>query len=156
MKDSGVKNVAVIRPIDAGFWKFTADLILEHAPSYGVSVVSDHKLSDPFTMDYRTTLAKIKSEKVDAIFMPTAPSTAFNIKEISNDPTELYLTDVFTIPASLAGMPAMSLPIGISNGLPLGGQIICDHFCEEKMLIIAKMLQDAMQFKHKPENNINR
>lgn len=91
---------------------------------------------------------------IDAIFMPTAPSTAFDINNISSDPTELYLTDVFTIPASLAGMPAMSLPIGLSNNLPLGGQLICDHFCEEKMLIIAKKLEKEINFTAKPFENI--
>lgn len=104
MKNNGIKNVAVIRPIDAGFWKFTADLILEYAPSYSVNVVSDHKLSDPFTMDYRTTLAKIKSEKVDAIFIvvtdPTQCPFLKQVKELSlNIP--IYGTEAMGSYASL-------------------------------------------------------
>lgn len=104
MKDSGVKKVAIIRPIDAGFWKFTADLVLEHAPSYDVSVVSDHKLSDPFTVDYRTTLAKIKSEKVDAIFIvvtdPTQCPFLKQVKELSLN-VPIYGTEAMGSHASL-------------------------------------------------------
>ncbi|OYV26113.1 MAG: aspartyl/glutamyl-tRNA amidotransferase subunit A, partial [Acidocella sp. 20-63-7] len=68
-------------------------------------------------------------ENVDAILTPTAPSTAFGLGEKMDDPVTMYLNDVFTVPASLAGVPAMSVPAGVSaEGLPLGLQVIGKHF----------------------------
>tara|TARA_B110000259_G_scaffold188162_1_gene245288 strand:+ start:4187 stop:5650 length:1464 start_codon:yes stop_codon:yes gene_type:complete len=84
---------------------------------------------------------------VDAILTPTAPTSAFTIKSIkenSQDPTKMYLNDIFTIPASLAGMPAISIPFGFDrDNLPLGLQIITDHFDEENMFNIGSYLEGA-------------
>ncbi|OGX31449.1 MAG: hypothetical protein A2787_03120 [Omnitrophica WOR_2 bacterium RIFCSPHIGHO2_01_FULL_48_9] len=74
----------------------------------------------------------------DAILTPTAPTTAFRIGEKANDPLSMYLSDIYTISANLAGVPAMSLPCGFSkNGLPIGLQIITQSFAEEMMFRIA-------------------
>ncbi len=80
---------------------------------------------------------------VHALFTPTAPSTAFGIGEVS-DPYELYLSDIFTATANLAGVPAMSQPIGRSGGLPVGGQLNAPHFGEDVMFRLAYALEHAL------------
>ena len=80
---------------------------------------------------------------VDVLFTPTTPTTAFPIGSIS-DPYEMYLSDIFTATANLAGIPAMSMPIGRSNALPVGGQIMADHFAEPKMFRVAYALEQAL------------
>jgi aspartyl-tRNA(Asn)/glutamyl-tRNA(Gln) amidotransferase subunit A len=80
---------------------------------------------------------------VDVLFTPTAPSTAFPIGAIS-DPYEMYLSDIFTATANLAGVPAMSQPIGRIAGLPVGGQFLASHFEESKMFTAAYALERAL------------
>jgi aspartyl-tRNA(Asn)/glutamyl-tRNA(Gln) amidotransferase subunit A len=80
---------------------------------------------------------------VDALFTPTTPTTAFPIGGIT-DPYEMYLSDIFTVTANLAGVPAMSLPIGRVDGLPVGGQIIAPHFGEAAMFRAAYALESAL------------
>ncbi len=80
---------------------------------------------------------------VDALFTPTTPTTAFPIGAIS-DPYEMYLSDIFTVTANLSGVPAMSMPIGRSVGLPVGGQIIAPHFGESTMFKVAYALEAAL------------
>jgi aspartyl-tRNA(Asn)/glutamyl-tRNA(Gln) amidotransferase subunit A len=80
---------------------------------------------------------------VDAIFTPTTPTTAFPIGAIS-DPYEMYLNDIFTVTANLAGVPAISVPIGRVKRLPVGGQIITAHFDEYKMFRVAYALEAAL------------
>jgi aspartyl-tRNA(Asn)/glutamyl-tRNA(Gln) amidotransferase subunit A len=90
-------------------------------------------------------------ERVDCILTPTAPSAAFAIGEKSDDPIAMYLNDVFTVPANLAGLPAISVPAGLSaDGLPLGLQIIGRAFDEETVLRVAGVLESAAQFRHQP------
>ncbi len=84
-------------------------------------------------------------ETVDILISPVAPTTAFKRGEKAADPLQLYLVDVLTTPASLAGMPAMSLPISQdSKGLPIGLQLIAPHFGEEIMLRVAHGLETQM------------
>jgi aspartyl-tRNA(Asn)/glutamyl-tRNA(Gln) amidotransferase subunit A len=91
--------------------------------------------------------------KVDAILTPATTSEAFaisNSKKMS--PIEMYMNDVFTIPASLAGLPCISQPVALSkNGLPLGLQIIGNNFDESMVLKIAKMLELQAKFTFKPK-----
>jgi aspartyl-tRNA(Asn)/glutamyl-tRNA(Gln) amidotransferase subunit A len=90
-------------------------------------------------------------EKVDCILTPTAPSTAFAIGEKSDDPIAMYLNDVFTVPADLAGLPAISVPAGLGDdSLPLGLQIIGRAFDEETVLRVAGVLESAAQFTALP------
>ena len=90
-------------------------------------------------------------EQVDCILTPIAPSAAFGIGEKGNDPIEMYLNDVFTVPANLAGLPAISVPAGLSaDGLPIGLQIIGRAFDEETVLRVAKVLERAAAFRHLP------
>ena len=78
---------------------------------------------------------------VDFLFTPTTPTTAFRAGEKTDDPVAMYLADIFVCPGSLAGLPALSLPIGRSDGLPVGGQIIAPPFEEARMLAVAATLE---------------
>lgn len=78
---------------------------------------------------------------VDALFTPTSPTTAFRFGERTSDPYEMYLADVFTVTANLAGIPALSLPIGEAEGLPIGGQLIGQHWGEGMIARIARRLE---------------
>jgi aspartyl-tRNA(Asn)/glutamyl-tRNA(Gln) amidotransferase subunit A len=90
-------------------------------------------------------------EKVDVILTPTAPSPAFAIGETDDDPVTMWLNDVFTVPASLAGLPGLSLPAGLSqDGLPLGLQLLARPFDEETLLKVAGVLEAAADFKATP------
>jgi aspartyl-tRNA(Asn)/glutamyl-tRNA(Gln) amidotransferase subunit A len=90
-------------------------------------------------------------EKVDAILTPTAPSAAFGIGEKMDDPVTMYLNDVFTVPSNLAGIPAMSVPAGLSSeGLPLGLQVIGRPFDEETVFAVAAAIERAANFTAKP------
>lgn len=83
-------------------------------------------------------------EQCDILLTPTAPSTAFAIGEKQDDPISMYLNDVFTVPASLAGLPGMSVPAGLaSDGLPLGLQLIGRPFDEETLLRVADVIEKA-------------
>lgn len=86
---------------------------------------------------------RVFTSGVDALFTPTAPTVAFALGTRS-DPYEMYLSDVFTCTANLAGVPAMSLPIGSAGGLPVGGQIMCAHFGEERMFRVAAALESSL------------
>jgi aspartyl-tRNA(Asn)/glutamyl-tRNA(Gln) amidotransferase subunit A len=87
--------------------------------------------------------ATVFGSGIDVLFTPTTPTPAFPIGSIS-DPYEMYLSDIFTATVNLAGVPAMSLPIGRSSGLPVGGQLIADHFAEPKMFRVAYALEQAL------------
>ncbi len=90
--------------------------------------------------------------QVDVILTPTAPSAAFALGDKMDDPIAMYLNDVFTVPASLAGLPAVSIPAGLSSdGLPLGLQIIGRAFDEETVLRAAQVLEHAADFTAKPK-----
>jgi aspartyl-tRNA(Asn)/glutamyl-tRNA(Gln) amidotransferase subunit A len=87
-------------------------------------------------------------ETVDVILTPTAPTAAFGIGEKMDDPVTMYLNDVFTVPASLAGLPAISLPAGLnSQGLPLGLQLLANNFEEMTLFRAASALEDAIGFQ---------
>jgi aspartyl-tRNA(Asn)/glutamyl-tRNA(Gln) amidotransferase subunit A len=89
-------------------------------------------------------------ERCDCILAPTAPSAAFAIGEKADDPVAMYLNDVFTVPADLAGLPAISVPAGLSDGLPLGLQIIGRAFDEAMVLRVGQVLETAAAFTHFP------
>jgi aspartyl-tRNA(Asn)/glutamyl-tRNA(Gln) amidotransferase subunit A len=93
-------------------------------------------------------------EKVDALLTPTAPTAAFAIGDHANDPIAMYLNDIFTIPTSMAGLPGLSLPAGLSSrGLPLGLQIIGKSFDEETVFRVAGIMEEAAQFKLLPQRS---
>jgi aspartyl-tRNA(Asn)/glutamyl-tRNA(Gln) amidotransferase subunit A len=90
-------------------------------------------------------------EQVDALLTPTAPSAAFAQGENMDDPVRMYLNDVFTVPASMAGVPAMSVPAGLdTNGLPLGLQVIGRPFDEETVFAVSAAIERAAGFSALP------
>jgi len=83
-------------------------------------------------------------EHCDVIMSPTAPTTAFAIGAKTADPVQMYMSDVYTLAASLAGLPGMSIPCGFdASDLPIGLQIIGNYFCEAKMLNVAHRFQQT-------------
>ncbi|MDE0146856.1 MAG: Asp-tRNA(Asn)/Glu-tRNA(Gln) amidotransferase subunit GatA [Rhodospirillaceae bacterium] len=91
-------------------------------------------------------------ETVDAILTPTTPTAAFPLGEKMDDPIAMYLNDVFTVPASMAGLPAISVPAGLDgDGLPLGLHLIADAFEEETLFRVAGVLEEAAGFAARPE-----
>ncbi|AOX16900.1 Asp-tRNA(Asn)/Glu-tRNA(Gln) amidotransferase subunit GatA [Kozakia baliensis] len=90
-------------------------------------------------------------ENVDVILTPTAPSAAFAHNERPTDPVQVYLNDVFTVPASMAGVPALSLPAGLDHaGLPLGLQLIGRYFDEETLFAAGHVMEKAAGFAKRP------
>ena len=86
-------------------------------------------------------------EKCDAILTPTAPTPAFGLNDKQDDPVAMYLNDVFTVPASLAGIPGASVPAGLNkDGLPLGLQVLTKRWDEETMFRVCQVLEDAAKF----------
>ena len=81
-------------------------------------------------------------ETVDVIAAPVAPSTAFRLGEHTDDPLAMYLEDVFTLPANLAGVPGITFPVGFDHqGMPIGMQLMGAHFREDLLFRIAHIFQ---------------
>ena len=103
----------------------------------------------------RTRIAddfKSAFETVDAILTPTAPNAAFSADDPPSDPVEMYLNDVFTVPANLSGLPGMSVPAGLSSeGLPLGLQVLGKAFDEPTVFRVGRALELAAGFDARPE-----
>jgi aspartyl-tRNA(Asn)/glutamyl-tRNA(Gln) amidotransferase subunit A len=89
-------------------------------------------------------------EQVDLIVTPTAPTVAFKLGEKTEDPLAMYLNDYCTVPMSLAGIPAISIPCGLSEGLPVGLQIAGPAFSENRLLDAAHALERALGFDGSP------
>ncbi len=90
-------------------------------------------------------------ESVDVIATPTAPTAAFKAGEKSDDPLQMYLSDVFTISCNLAGLPGLSMPCGFtSNGLPIGLQLLGKPFDEETVFAAASAYEKATPWNRIP------
>jgi aspartyl-tRNA(Asn)/glutamyl-tRNA(Gln) amidotransferase subunit A len=89
-------------------------------------------------------------ERFDFLVTPTSPSVAFKLGERLDDPLAMYLSDYCTVPMSLAGIPAISIPAGLADGLPVGFQICGPAFCESRMLAAAFALEQAIGFELRP------
>ena len=85
-------------------------------------------------------------QEVDVLMGPTTPSTAFKIGEKADDPVTMYLSDIYTIAANLAGLPGMSIPAGLSNDMPAGLQLIGNYFDEAKLLNVAHKFQQETEW----------
>ena len=113
---------------------------------------------DAYYLKAQKVRSKIKEEmdaaleKVDCLLTPTAPHIAFKIGEQSNDPLKMYLEDIFVTGASLAGLPAISIPAGFSEEMPVGLQLIGARFGEEKIVEIAKVFQENTDYHSKKAN----
>lgn len=93
-----------------------------------------HLISDDFRRAF---------ESVDVVMGPTSPSTAFGLGEKADDPVAMYLSDIYTIAANMAGLPGMSIPVAPANGLPVGLQLIGNYFAEARLLNIAHQYQQV-------------
>jgi aspartyl-tRNA(Asn)/glutamyl-tRNA(Gln) amidotransferase subunit A len=87
---------------------------------------------------------RVFSSGVDVLFTPTTPSVAFRIGEKSDDPYQMYLSDIFTVTANLAAIPGISVPIGKVDGLPVGGQFLADRWQEATMVRAAAALEEVL------------
>jgi len=91
-------------------------------------------------------------QEVDALVTPTSPVVAFPQGEKINDPVQMYLIDVCTLPINIAGLPAISVPCGFSRGLPVGMQLIGPHLSESTLLRVAHAYEQATEWhKARPE-----
>ncbi len=108
---------------------------------YGTAQKVRTKIADDFRAAF---------EQVDFVVTPTSPTTAFQLGERTEDPLAMYLADYYTVPASLAGIPAISLPVGLSDGLPVGLQIVGPVFSEGRILDAAHALEQAIGFAGVP------
>jgi aspartyl-tRNA(Asn)/glutamyl-tRNA(Gln) amidotransferase subunit A len=125
-------------------------------------LIGTYVLSAGFYDAYYTQAQKVRTlishdftnafTQVDVILTPTAPSAAFALGEKSTDPLEMYLNDVFSVPASLAGLPAMSVPAGLNReGLPLGLHLIGRPFDEQGVLNAGLAIEARAGFAARPE-----
>ncbi|MCJ2188145.1 Asp-tRNA(Asn)/Glu-tRNA(Gln) amidotransferase subunit GatA [Novosphingobium beihaiensis] len=125
-------------------------------------LIGTYVLSAGFYDAYYTQAQKVRTlishdfmgafSEVDVLLTPTAPSAAFALGENADDPLAMYLNDVFTVPASLAGLPAMSVPAGLdAQGLPLGLQLIGKPFDEQGVLNAGLAIEQRAGFAAKPE-----
>jgi aspartyl-tRNA(Asn)/glutamyl-tRNA(Gln) amidotransferase subunit A len=103
---------------------------------YDAYYLKAQKIRRLISDDFKKALSE-----VDVVMGPVAPTTAFGLGEKIDNPIEMYLSDIYTIAINLAGLPAMSLPIGFSDGKPVGLQIIGDYFAEDRLLNIAHQYQ---------------
>ncbi len=119
-------------------------------------------LSSGYYDDYYAKAAKIRTlvkqdfekafEEVDVIVGPVSPTTAWNLGEKVDDPLRMYLSDIYTISANLAGIPGLSMPCGFSNGLPVGLQILGKYMDEETVLNVGEVYEQATDWrKEKPK-----
>ncbi len=99
------------------------------------------KIKEDFTRAFR---------EVDVLLTPTTPTTAFSIGEKIDDPLQMYLADIYTIPANLAGIPGISLPIGLAGGLPIGIQLMGPQCGERSLLNYAYALEQALDLSLAP------
>lgn len=90
-------------------------------------------------------------ERFDVLVSPTSPTVAFKIGERVADPLQMYLSDIATIPVNLAGIPAISVPCGLSENLPVGFQIMGKHLDEMTVLKAAYAVEQLVEFKEKPK-----
>ncbi|TMM49090.1 Asp-tRNA(Asn)/Glu-tRNA(Gln) amidotransferase subunit GatA [Qipengyuania marisflavi] len=125
-------------------------------------LIGTYVLSAGFYDAYYTQAQKIRAlvaqdfaqawAQCDAILAPTTPTASFPLGSLSDDPLTMYLNDVFAVPASLAGLPAMSVPCGVtSEGLPLGLQLVGKAFDEQGVLNAGLAIEERAGFTAKPE-----
>ncbi len=152
----------------------TNDSILElyektRSEGFGIEVkrrilIGTYVLSSGYYDAYYKRAQKVRSlikndfdevfKKVDLILTPTTPTPAFPLgSKGTQDPVEMYMNDIFTVPANLAGLPAISLPVGLDDfELPLGVQLIGNNWREPLLLNAAFNLENALAFESKPKN----
>ena len=149
--DTGIQQMA-----DVGVGQLGEDASLAQALAHHLDVVL-LQVADAAVDVLRGGGAGLRTEvaafeQCDVILAPTTPTAAFALGEKTEDPLAMYLNDVFSVPASLAGLPAMSVPAGLnSQGLPLGLQLIGRPFDEQGVLNAGLAIEQRAQFTAKPE-----
>jgi aspartyl-tRNA(Asn)/glutamyl-tRNA(Gln) amidotransferase subunit A len=123
-------------------------------------MIGTYALSSGYYEAYYGTAQKVRTriaddfraafERVDFVVTPTSPTVAFKLGERTADPLAMYLSDYFTVPMPLAGIPAVSIPCGLSEGLPVGFQIAGPAFSEARVLDAAHALEQAIGFEGVP------
>jgi aspartyl-tRNA(Asn)/glutamyl-tRNA(Gln) amidotransferase subunit A len=123
-------------------------------------MIGTYALSAGYYEAYYGTAQKVRTliaddfrqafERVRLVITPTSPTVAFKLGERTADPLAMYLSDHYTVPASLAGIPAISIPCGLSEGLPVGLQLIGPAFSESRILDAAHALERALGFEGWP------
>ena len=114
---------------------------------YDAYYLKAQKVRTRIAEDFRRVFAE-----VDVLLTPTAPSASFVRGEKSDDLISMYLNDVFTVPASMAGLPGISVPAGLSaKGLPLGLQVVAPAFAEDTMFRTAGVVEEAAGFDERPD-----
>jgi aspartyl-tRNA(Asn)/glutamyl-tRNA(Gln) amidotransferase subunit A len=124
-------------------------------------MIGTYALSSGYYDAYYATAQKVRTvikrehealfERFDVLVSPTCATTAFPIGARAADPLAMYLTDVLTIPSNMAGMPGLSIPCGLSDGLPVGLQLIGPQFSENSLYRIAAALEEQIGFEPIPE-----
>jgi aspartyl-tRNA(Asn)/glutamyl-tRNA(Gln) amidotransferase subunit A len=102
----------------------------------------------------RTVLAREHAaafERFDVLISPTSPSVAFELGSRNENPLAMYLSDLLTIPSCMAGLPGLNVPCGLSEGLPVGLQLIGPQFSENTLFRIGHALEQAIGFDPVPE-----
>lgn len=125
-------------------------------------MLGTYALSSGYYDDYYAKAAKVRTlikddfrkayERCDVIVGPVSPTVAWNLREKIEDPITMYLSDVYTVPASLAGIPGLSVPCGFVDGLPVGLQILGKYMDEETVLRVGEAYEQATEWhKEKPK-----
>ncbi len=116
---------------------------------YDAYYLKAQKVRRLISQEYQNAL-----QQVDVILGPTTPTTSFALGSKTDDPISMYLNDIYTIAVNLAGLPAISVPAGFAQKLPIGMQLIANHFQEAKLLNIAHQYQQVTDWhKRQPEMN---
>ena len=124
-------------------------------------MLGTYSLSSGYYDDYYAKAARVRTlvkqdfekafEKVDVIVGPVSPTTAWNLGDKVDNPLKMYLSDIYTISANLAGIPGLSVPCGFSEGLPVGLQILGKQWDEETILRAGFVYEQATEWhKEKP------
>jgi aspartyl-tRNA(Asn)/glutamyl-tRNA(Gln) amidotransferase subunit A len=108
---------------------------------YDAYYAQAQKVRTKLIEDFRSAFSRY-----DVLLSPTSPSVAFELGAKTGDPLAMYLQDICAVPASLAGIPAISVPGGLSEGLPVGIQLMGDHFTEGALLRAARAVEEVAGF----------
>lgn len=116
---------------------------------YDAYYIKAQKIRNLISQDFSNAF-----EQVDLILGPTTPTPAFKIGEKSDDPVAMYLNDIFTIPANLAGLPGLSAPCGFVDNMPVGVQLVGNYFKEAQLLNVAHQFQQATDWHTKMPDSV--
>jgi aspartyl-tRNA(Asn)/glutamyl-tRNA(Gln) amidotransferase subunit A len=109
---------------------------------YDAYYAQAQKVRTKLIEDFRAAFSRY-----DVLLSPTSPSVAFELGAKTGDPLAMYLQDICAVPASLAGIPAISVPGGLSEGLPVGIQLMGDTFTEDLLLRAARTVEEVADFR---------